>query len=226
MMQNKMNYDNLDVMNPAPRCPLVLLLDVSRSMFGQPIAELNAAVRQFIDETRADEAASMSVDLEVITFGSSANVLLPFSPMNRVSMLAPLEANGMTAMGAALRLAARDLSARRKLYKTRGLSSYRPFVVLMTDGEPNDDWREAAQKLRGEAERGRFTYIGVEIGNRVNHAKMCEILPVEPGPVKMRGLRFKQFFHWLTDSLRSVSASTVAEQDKVVYGSVGGWTDL
>ena len=31
---------NLDVTNPAPRCPVVLLLDVSGSMEGEPLKEL------------------------------------------------------------------------------------------------------------------------------------------------------------------------------------------
>lgn len=53
-MNSNYSNDNLDVMNPAPRCPVVLLLDASGSMSGQPINELNAAVRQFIRETKAD----------------------------------------------------------------------------------------------------------------------------------------------------------------------------
>ena len=65
---NNYNTDNtLDVSNPAPRCPVILLLDTSGSMAGAPISELNQGVRQFLDETRNDEAAGMSVELEVIT---------------------------------------------------------------------------------------------------------------------------------------------------------------
>jgi len=184
-------------------------------------------VRQFIAETQADEAASMSVDLEIITFGSSADVLLPFTPMGAVTTPPPpFAADGMTSMGAALRIAEHDLAERRALYKRNGLSSYRPFVVLMTDGGPNDDWQGPAKLLREKAERGRFMYIGLEIGDSADHRTMCQIVPAEPGPVKLKGLRFKQFFRWLTDSLKSVSASTVAEQDNVAYGSIGSWADL
>ena len=80
-MNNASTLDNLDVMNPAPRCPVTLLLDVSSSMAGQPIEELNDAVAQFIRETQGDEAASMSVELEIITFADSAAVALPFTPL-------------------------------------------------------------------------------------------------------------------------------------------------
>ncbi|MCC7136615.1 MAG: hypothetical protein IT528_09535, partial [Nitrosomonas sp.] len=40
--------------NPEPRCPCLLLLDVSGSMQGQPIVELNAGLTTFKDELAAD----------------------------------------------------------------------------------------------------------------------------------------------------------------------------
>jgi hypothetical protein len=44
--------------NPEPRCPCLLLLDVSGSMRGQPIAELNAGLTTFKDELMADALAA------------------------------------------------------------------------------------------------------------------------------------------------------------------------
>lgn len=218
----------LDTMNPAPRCPVVLLLDTSSSMDGAPIAELNAALRQFIEETSSDEAASMSVELEVITFSNSAEVALPFTPICDVDKeIEDLEADGMTSMGAALRKGLYDLRQRRNEYKHNGISSYKPWVVLMTDGGPNDDnWEEAAEEMRTLGEQNKITYIGIEIGPDADHETMCEIMPAQPGPVKLKGLRFKEFFRWLTDSLKSVSSSAVAEQDNVTLGSIRSWADL
>ncbi len=226
---NPSRYDNnsLDEMNAAPRCPVVLLLDVSGSMYGAPIDELNQGLRQFIRETAEDEAASMSVELEVITFDSNANVAMPFTPICDVDRdPAPLVADGCTSMGAALRLATKDLKARRQMYRKSGISSYKPWVVLMTDGGPNDDWVSAATEMRELGERGRIQYIGIEIGPSADHATMCQILPAAPGPIKLQGLRFKQFFRWLTDSLRSVSSSAVSEESNVKLGSVKSWADL
>lgn len=221
------NCNTLDENNSAPRCPVVLLLDVSGSMDGQPIQELNAGLRQFINETANDEAASMSVELEVITFGNDASVAMPFTPISDVEREpAPLVANGMTSMGAALRLAARDLKQRRSLYRASGISSYKPWVVLMTDGGPNDDWQDAAAEMRAMGENGKLQYIGIEIGNDADHETMCQILPAMPGPVKLKGLRFKQFFKWLTDSLRSVSSSAVSEQDNVKFAGIRGWAEV
>ena len=226
-MNNRFANNSLDEMNSAPRCPVVLLLDTSSSMSGAPINELNQGLRQFIKETAEDEAASMSVELEVITFDSRASVAMPFTPICDVERTpAPLVANGMTCMGAALRLANNDLRNRRQMYRKAGISSYKPWVVLMTDGGPNDDWFDAANKMRTLGEQGKIQYIGIEIGDDADHDTMCQILPAQPGPVKLQGLRFKQFFRWLTDSLRSVSSSAVSDENNVKLGSIKSWADL
>ena len=226
-MKNYADTTALDISNPAPRCPVVLLLDVSSSMDGAPINELNQGVRQFLRETAEDEAAGMSVELEIVTFADRAMRVVPFSPIANVDREPrPFYANGMTSMGAALRMATQDLKHRRELYRRTGVSSYRPWVILMTDGGPNDNWEEAAREMREMGERGRIQYIGVEIGDDADHGTLCRILPTQPGPVRLQGLRFKQFFRWLTDSLRSVSVSTPEQENSVRFGDIRSWADL
>ena len=122
-MQNYAEENTLDVTNPAPRCPVVLLLDTSGSMSGAPIEELREGLRQFLRETSDDETASMSVELEVITFGGTANIVAPFAPVSDVSAAEPtLNATGMTPMGEALKLADQEIKARRRL-STRARAS-------------------------------------------------------------------------------------------------------
>lgn len=227
-MRDYSALNSLDVFNPAPRCPVVLLLDTSSSMDGAPIQELNQGLKQFLRETAADEAASRSVELEVITFDSSANVVIPFTTIENVDQNPkPLVANGLTAMGEGIQLALNDLKARREMYRKKGISSYRPWVVLMTDGGPNDrNWEQPANEMRDLGEKGKIQYIGIEIGDYADHDILCRILPSQPGPVKLKGLRFKQFFRWLTDSMKSVSASAVSEQDNIHFPSVQDWCDL
>ena len=220
-------YHNLDVSNPAPRCPVVLLLDTSSSMYGAPINELRAGVRQFLRETSDDEAAGRSVELEVITFDDRARAILPFTPISGVRLNDnALNANGMTSMGAALEMAYRDLNNRRRMYRDNGISAYRPWVILMTDGGPNDDWENKYQQLQQLGERGKIQYLGIGIGDDADFETLRMILPANPGPVKLKELRFKAFFRWLTDSMKSVSRSAVSDQDNVQFGGIDDWAEL
>ena len=217
----------LDVTNPAPRCPVMLLLDTSASMSDEPIEELREGLKQFLRETSDDETASMSVELEIITFGDTVDIVAPFAPVNTVNDNPPhLEADGTTPLGEALTLATRELKERRRLYKSKGISSYKPWVILMTDGGPNDDWEDPAKAMRTLGEQRKLQYIGIGIGPKADFDTLREIVPAHPGPVKLKGLCFREFFSWLTDSLKSVSASSVAEQDKIQLGNVTSWADL
>ncbi len=217
----------LDVTNPAPRCPVMLLLDTSASMLNGPIEELREGLKQFLRETSDDETASMSVELEIITFGGEVKIAAPFAPVNVINDNQPqLEAEGYTPLGEALTLASKELKDRRRLYKSKGISSYKPWVILMSDGEPNDDWEEPAKAMRTLGEQRKLQYIGIGIGEEADFDTLRSILPEHPGPVKLKGFCFREFFSWLTDSLKSVSASSVAEQDKIQLGNVTSWADL
>ena len=226
-MNDYAEENTLDVTNPAPRCPVVLLLDVSGSMSGAPVQELREGLIQFLRETSDDETASMSVELEVITFGGDVNVVSPFAPVSIINDNPPeLVADGGTPLGEALILADRELKERRRLYKNKGISSYKPWVILMTDGCPNDDWKHPAESMKTLGEQKKIQYFGIGIGEEADFETLREILPQHPGPVKLKGLCFKEFFSWLTDSLKSVSASSVAEQDNIRLGNVNSWADL
>ena len=226
-MSDYTDNNNLDVTNPAPRCPVILLLDTSGSMSGQPLKELQAGLEQFLRETSDDETASMSVELEVISFGGNVEIEADFAPVCDIADMPPiLTANGSTPLGEALRLADSELKARRRLYKQKGIASYKPWIVLMTDGCPNDDYESAASSMKRLGDEGKLQYIGIGIGDEADFDTLREILPERPGPVKLKGLCFKEFFKWLTDSLKSGSASSVAEQDNVRLGNVTSWADL
>lgn len=224
-MDNRYFNANLDLNNPAPRCPVILLLDTSGSMSGDPIKELNAGLKQFIQETSNDEAASMSVELEVITFDTQVNIAMPFTPICDVEKNpAPLTTYGSTSMGGALTLAADELKKRRQIYQDNGIPSYKPWVVLMTDGCPNDNWEAPAAQMRALAEQNRITFVGVEIGKGVDHATMCKIMPaVNPMLAKLDGLKFKDFFRWLTDSMGALSSSAISDQDNLRFDDISTW---
>ncbi|MEI8244533.1 MAG: VWA domain-containing protein [Lentisphaerota bacterium] len=219
------NYDELDMNNPAPRCPVALLLDTSYSMAGAAIEELKAALAQFLRETSEDEAAGMSVELSVITFGGTVDVAMPFAAIADVDHETPdLVADGATPMGGAIQMGLDALSRRRQLYQSKGVAAYKPWLVLMTDGEPNDDWQAAAEKARNMANNKKLNLIVVGIGPSANMGILAQISGHQP--MKLQGLKFKKFFRWLTDSLRMVTSGTVSNEEKIRTAPINSFADL
>lgn len=192
--------------NPEPRCPCVLLLDVSGSMAGQPISQLNAGLKQFQEELARDALASKRVELAIVTFGP-VRVQQDFvsADMFQAPQLAP-EAD--TPMGEAIHEALELIKLRKLQYQANGIAYYRPWVFLITDGAPTDSWSSAAKAVH-QAERAKslaFFPVGVDGAD-------FEILrQVSPRtPIKLRGLAFRELFQWLSNSLSGVSKSKVGE---------------
>lgn len=206
--------------NPEPRCPCVLLLDVSGSMSGAPIEELNAGLATFREELAADALAMKRVEVAIVTFGP-VKVELPFTGAEAFTPPV-LQAQGDTPMGAAIEQALELVRERKREYRSNGISYYRPWVFLITDGSPTDGWQSAAAALReGEsAKQFAFFAIGVKGANLEVLRQLCP----EREPLTLSGLKFRELFRWLSSSLRSVSRSTPGAQ--VPLESPKGWASV
>ena len=195
--------------NPEPRVPCTLILDVSSSMAGDPIKQLNDGLICYKDELTADSLASKRVEVSVITFGSEVKTEVDFTTSQ--NFFPPtLEANGMTYMGQAVNQAIDALEARKQEYKNAGISYYRPWMFLITDGAPNDsNWEAAAQRaLEGDKAKSFSMFcVGVEGADFETLTKFCT-----REPLKLKGLRFRDLFLWLSSSQQSVSRSTPGDE--------------
>ena len=188
--------------NPENRCPVLLLLDNSGSMQGRPISELNAGLQVFRDELFADSLAAKRVEVAIVTFGP-VKVETDFTGIQYFQ--APtLSVSGDTPMGAAIEQGLELLQRRKETYKANGISYYRPWIFMITDGGPTDSVVRASNLIKeGEAKKSFMFYaVGVE-GASMEILKQVSVRD----PVKLQGLRFRDLFQWLSASLSSVSRS-------------------
>ena len=196
--------------NPEPRCACVLLLDVSGSMQGDAIAQLNLGLSSFKDELVSDPLAAKRVEVAVIAFADGVQVVTDFQ--SAVDFQPPtLRAGGTTAMGTAIRDGLSRLASRKDEYRANGVAYYRPWVFLITDGEPTDEYLSAAQAVREGEERGAFSFYAVGVNN-ANMEKLKSLSPVMRPPVKLDELRFRDLFVWLSRSMKTVSKSTMGNK--------------
>jgi uncharacterized protein YegL len=197
------------VINPEPRCACLLLLDTSGSMSGQPIAELNAGLVTLKDELMADAMAMQRVEIGVITFGP----VRAQSDFQSPDTWTPpqLQAGSDTPMGGAIERGLQMLDARKQVYRHSGITYYRPWIFLITDGAPTDDWKNAASLIRAgdNEERKSFSFFGVGVEG-ANIEILAQISRRDP--LKLQGLRFRDLFAWLSSSLGGVSTSTPGTQ--------------
>lgn len=198
--------------NPEPRCACLLLLDTSGSMNGAPINELNLGLRTFKDELCADPLAAKRVEVAVMSFGDAPRLVTDFT--DPVSFNPPtLTASGATPMGSAIKDGLARLEARKAQYRSNGIATYRPWVFLITDGEPTDEWQSAAQMVRDGDTHGKFLFFGVAV-HGANMERLAQIAPPNR-TFALDGLRFRDLFQWLSKSMKQVSRSAPGTQTSI-----------
>ena len=228
-----MSYDlmltNDLIDNPSPRCPCMVVLDTSASMSGgffssgtAPIDQLNEGFQKFLESLRADEVAAYSVEVGVITAGGSIKEALPFTTAHAIESFQPLVASGNTPLGGAVEFALRRLNERKEEYKRNGVPYYQPWLVVISDGEPTDSWQQAAQEAKSQSANRKL--VSLMVG--VNDADMGKLGQFSSKPaVKLDGLKFSEFFEWLSASMRRVSASS-STSASVNLPSMDSWGSI
>jgi uncharacterized protein YegL len=210
--------NNRFVENPEPRCPCLLLLDTSHSMQGRAITELNRGIAAFKDELAADALAMKRVEIAVVTFGP-VNVANYFDTPDYFQP-ADYSTTGDTPMGAAIEQGLELIRERKDAYKANGISYYRPWIFLITDGAPTDNWQRAAQRVKEGEQNKEFSFFAVGVEN----ADMGILGQIAPrGAMKLDGLKFRELFAWLSSSLGRVSASSTGDR---VALPPPGWTEV
>jgi|ERR1039458_2325527 uncharacterized protein YegL len=193
--------------NPDPRCACVLLLDTSGSMSGVPIDALNQGLQAFQLDIQEDALAKRRVEIAIVTFGGSVQKVHDF--VSAGSFTAPiLAAGGDTPMGEAIALGLQLVKNRKAEYRASGVLYYQPWVFLITDGEPTDEWQSAAQMVQSETSAKALAFFAVGVGS----ADMQVLSSITQRALKLDGLKFKDLFVWLSQSQKRVSGSKPGEQ--------------
>jgi uncharacterized protein YegL len=219
-----MNLENIEfVVNPEPRCPVVLLLDTSGSMSGEPINQLNQGIATFKQEIEQDTTASLRVEVAIITFGGSVQVAQDFVTIDQFepTKLTPM---GNTPMGKAIELALEQLENRKAAYKNNGVPYYQPWVLLITDGAPTDNWQAAALRVRLADAAGKLSFFTVGVTG-ANMEILGEIAPPRTPPAMLDGLKYQELFCWLSASMKRVSCNNVGS-GMITLPPAQGWMQI
>jgi uncharacterized protein YegL len=225
--------DMVEIANPEqPHNAVVLLLDVSGSMSQSgKIAQLTEGLTIFKNDVLKDELASIRVDLAVVTFNDQVEVIHDFSSIRDFDPPI-LEADGQTSMGEAIAKAIELVEQRKKQYKETGVDYFRPWIFMITDGEPTDmypgrgdQWDNVVSMVhQGEAKK-KFSFYAVGV-EPANIEILSKLAPPNRPPVRLKDGRFNAMFQWLSKSQAKVSSSNPGDQIALENPVAAGWGEV
>lgn len=151
--------------------PVILLLDVSASMSGDKIRNLNDAVRDMLDTFRGSESGETEIWVSIITFGSQVNLHQSLASAGDIQWQA-LSASGTTPLGVALDMA-KAMIEDKDVVPSR---AYRPTVVLVSDGQPDSGWKEPLDRFVSDGRSAKCDRMAIAIGVDADKAVLGQFI--------------------------------------------------
>lgn len=152
------DLEKFTIKKPKP-LPVLLLLDVSDSMAGEKINNLNNAVSEMINSFK-NEKVDVEIQVAVITFGSECKISQKYMNASDIRWQ-NLQAGGNTPLGECLKLAKEIIEDK----ETTPSRAYRPAVILVSDGYPTDIWQEPMMSFISNGRSSKCDRMAMAIGN-------------------------------------------------------------
>jgi len=197
-----------------PHVALSLVLDVSGSMHGEAINLLNSAVNKMTLQMKSDSQLKNIVDLAIFVFGTPTrqHVYQGFRAIADCETVRLEATDTSTYVIPALDSALSFTQKRCVAYDKAG-GAYKPWIVLITDGEFHDDriaLDDIGQKMKEREMKGKLQFfgLGVEQYDRMQLEKLTN----NPAHIiDAKVANFAEFFSWIGKSMKVVSTKAVGE---------------
>ncbi len=181
-------------------------------MSGEKIENLNKAVRDMLDAFAQEEKMETEILVSVITFGDQVELHVPYTRASQVQWQG-LQASGMTPMGTALEMAKAMIEDK----ETTPSRAYRPTIVLVSDGQPNDRWERPMEDFILEGRSSKCFCWAMGIGSDADNTVLERFISKTPFLAKdvpnrvfdaREAKDIHQFFQMVTMSLTRRSQSS------------------
>lgn len=197
--------------------PLLLLLDTSGSMSGEKIRHMNQAIKEMIDDLKAAEQIETEIRVSVITFGP-VQMQFPFTSVSQINWK-DLEVTGDTPIGAVLKEAKQIIEDRNVLPQR----CYKPTVILVSDGQPTDSWREAMNAFKTEGRSAKCNRMAMAIGGDADEQMLSSFIEGTENVLfhAEDATKIKDFFKFVTMTV-TTQVKTIGQKN----ASAGGNFDI
>ena len=190
------------------RLPIYFLVDVSESMVGTPVEEVQQGMRTIVQTLRTDPYALETVYVSIIAFAGKAVTL---SPLTEIYKFYPpvFPIGGGTSLGAGLDALMDDIDRSVKKTTREARGDWKPIIFLFTDGNPTDNYLKAFNRWNKHY-RGHCNLVAISIGDNVNVLTLSQITDDILLLKDTDRESFTKFFKWISASIQATSMSVEA----------------
>lgn len=200
------------ILNPSPRIPICLCIDLSRSMLHyNRIGLIKEGILNLYTELKQDFQISNSAEIAIITFNNEAEILEDFETVSKKNM--PIfNVSGNTALGKGVNLSLDILEQRKELYKENGIDYYQPWLIIFTDGasygEPKHILNQAQDRAFRLEYSKKLVVIPISVGDQAKRDELERFTSQRNSVVSVEGAQFQKFFKFISQSVYQIVQSS------------------
>jgi len=212
---------------PRKTTVLFFLVDTSGSMAekgpkgGSRIGTVNSAIEETLKKLKEMNEDNADADLEVafLEFSNGARWLTPNGPMKVENYIwNDMDADGLTHMGEAFRMLEEKLH-KGSGFMQRATGSFAPVLFLMSDGEPNDDYKTPLAKLQQNGWFKASLKVALAIGDEDNDSVLVEFTGSKESVVRVpdgvnAGEKLKKMIQFIAITSSQVASNPLDASDK------------
>ncbi|MFC7524705.1 TerY-C metal binding domain-containing protein [Parapedobacter sp. GCM10030251] len=187
------------------RLPIYFLIDVSESMVGEPIQQVEEGLSTIIQTLKTDPIAMETVYVSIIVFAGQAKTLVPlheiinfYPPKFPIGSGTSLS-NGLGHLMYELRKNTIKTTAEQK-------GDWKPIIFLFTDGVPTDETSSAIVEWKQNWQRS-CNMVAVSFGKEADSGLLGELTDNVLMFKNTVAESYRGFFKWVTASIKTSSVS-------------------
>jgi uncharacterized protein YegL len=196
------------------RLPVYFLIDVSESMVGEPLEQVQDGIATIIKELRTDPYALETVWVSVIAFAGKSQVLMPLTDIIQFYPV-KLPIGSGTSLGVGLDALMKEFDSSLIKSTSEQKGDWKPIVFLFTDGKPTDNPRQSIEKWKSNYSNSSF-FVSISLGKDTDTKILSEITENNLSFNGTDSASFKQFFKWVTASIKATSTKIAESQTQSI----------
>ena len=187
------------------RLPIYFLIDISESMVGEPIQQVEEGLATIIQTLKTDPNAIETVWVSIIVFAGQPKTIVPLQELiNFYPPKFPIGSGTSLSKGIGHLM----FELRKNIVKTTAevKGDWKPIVFLFTDGVPTDDTKTAISEWKQNWQR-TANLVAISFGDETDTRLLSELTENVLHFKNTDANAYKQFFKWITDSIKTSSVS-------------------
>lgn len=190
-------------------------------MKGEKIQKLKSVLKQFNEYIHLNKL-NQYLEYSVITFDGLQPCILKDYQDNLINIDDIIE-GGIALFGKSILLGLEELEKRINFLQNKGIECYKPWFVLLSNGQSYDELDYPTSKLKEAYQAGKLTYFPFELSICHSDERFFELQKLKK-PIIISNTKYDCMFQWLLDTIEKRVSTPITKSIKLNSNCFDGWT--